>query len=232
MGAKIVADALARNAIFPFEANAANLERARIEIVDNIKKIATAVMGQQFPFEEQISKYFLFTIVALIMDKKRTTICSIGDGSYHLDAGQHSPTEVTDIEICHDEENMPPYVAYDLVGPLEAFPPSSVHFQIHANADTEDVYHAMIATDGVRFFAGREDDEIPGKKKKIGSLVDLCQNEFIFKNKDGLRRKLALLNSSHKKPNWDEKVMKVAKPILRDDTTIVAVRRKPKNDQG
>ena len=123
-------------------------------------------------------------------------------------------------------ENKPPYLAYAMVDSSFSARPGSLEFQVVRVVRTEHVKSLLLASDGLEdVFACRECD-IPGRSEKLGDLSQFWKNDLFFKNEDALRRRLVLANSEITKLNRSRGELERAQPLLKDDTTLVVLRRK------
>ena len=115
-------------------------------------------------------------------------------------------------------DNAPPYVAYGLLRPAEGF-------AVLRRLDTTALDSLLIGTDGAADLAALAGARVPGTDEPVGPLARWWQDDRFFRNPDAVRRRLALLNS----PGWRrDSAGRLAPepPLLRDDTTLVALRRR------
>ncbi|MEM9491235.1 MAG: protein phosphatase 2C domain-containing protein [Myxococcota bacterium] len=151
--------------------------------------------------EQVIAEYFLFTIVGAAITPRLSAVFAIGDGVVAVDGR----TEV----IGPFPDNQPPYLAYRAMpGAIAASDP--LNYCIFE--ETERVNSLVIATDGAA-------DLSDGLGQFTG---DRC-----FRNRDAIRRQLALLSRSRAAIDWDAGCVARTSAPLRDDTAVVAIRRVP-----
>lgn len=190
------------------------LERTRRLIVDRITSIA---FKTGLPFVSAIADSFLFTIVAAVVGKEYTYIISFGDGFYALNG------EVK--EIGPFENNAPPYIAY---GSVEEHVESrdDLHFVINEIIPTNELESLLIASDGLGDLIGAEEKNIPGKADLVGPVDQFWARDLYFSNQAAVSRRLAMINKSVTK--LDRKANRLIHEVghLKDDTTLVAIRRK------
>jgi hypothetical protein len=204
------------------------LEQARMKVLTEIEGIAGTMAGEGQSFEDIIGKYFLFTIVGFVIDVDRTIVFSIGDGYYSIssDNEAHPDSDGTTIETLHQAKNMPAYFAYDILGPMKAFPKESLRFAIQESVPTKSLNHVFVGTDGLEYLVGKEDEPLPGKSKKIGPISQFWTDDSVFKNGDIIRRRLSLMNFDAKTRDRETKEIRLHPSILKDDTTLISIRKK------
>jgi len=190
------------------------LERARRFIVDRITAIAFKV-GQ--PFLKVITESFLFTIVAAVMGKDYTYVLSFGDGFYAINGQLH--------EIGPFENNAPPFIAY---GAIEEHVKnvSDLKFVLHEIMPTPEVESLLLASDGLKDLAQAEEQRMPGKQELVGPVSQFWTDDLYFSNEVALSRKLAMVNRSVAKMDRQRTRLIHEIGYLKDDTTLVAIRRK------
>jgi len=180
--------------------------KARKHLMNHFSGLA---QGMGISISEIVKNYLLFTIVGVIMTDELTIIFSFGDGVFSIDG------ELT--EIGPFQRNAPPYIAYHLTG-SSVFDsnPDLADFMIHKRVPTNEITNLVIGTDGVVDLVAIEDESIPGKFEKIGSINQFFDEKF-FKNPDMIRRRLAVINK--------EVVVdgRLRAGHLKDDTTLVVI---------
>jgi hypothetical protein len=155
--------------------------------------------------------YLLFTIVGLIVTDRCATPFSIGDGLIVVNGEAR--------EIGPFPDNEPPYLAYALLPRgLDGGRSDRTAFQVHEATPAEALRSVLIGTDGVRDLRDAEGRPIPGRSEPepeiVGPLSQFWTDDAFFRNRDMVRRRLAVLNRGPRAG------------LLADDTTLVAVRRK------
>lgn len=218
IGAKIVVDQVLRHyrtdpGAFAY-ANIQNpgLGQVKRSILTRIQSIAESMTGS---FSENVSQYFLFTILGAILDPKegKAYIFGCGDGLFYVN---DVPTTIP------SPNNAPGYLSYNLVETNQKNPDLGV-FWI---GSLETVKSVLLGTDGVGDLARAFDKPIPGRDEKIGSISQFWEKDGFFKNPFMIGHRLALINRSISRIDWEKKALCEAHGPLRDDTTLVAIRRK------
>ncbi len=216
---------MARTAVttrrFPKPMDCRFWEVLKDEILYDIKILAKNI-GQSMT--EVVTNYFLFTIVGVFMDMDNTVVFGIGDGVFAVNG------ELT--RIGPFPGNEPPYLAYGglVKSSLEETSPELLQIKIHRTLPTDMVQSVLIGTDGVCDLIAAAEKNIPGKQKKVGGIHQFWQEDSYFKNSDAVRRKLSLTNSSVSTVNGETGTLSIEHGLLPDDTTLVAIRRKLKEE--
>jgi serine/threonine protein phosphatase PrpC len=192
-------------------------ERARQDVIAQLRVLALTLAGQG-SITEYVSSRLLFTTVAAIVTPEVTSVASIGDGYVVLNE------EVQRLGPFPD--NTPPYLAYAMVDSSFSARPGSLEFQPVRVLRTEHVQSLLLASDGLEDVLACRECEIPGRSEKLGELSQFWRNDLFFKNKDALRRRLVLANSEVTKLSRGRGELERAQPLLKDDTTLVVLRRK------
>lgn len=198
-------------------------ERVRQDVLAQIRILVRAMGGS---LSQTVTDYFLFTTVGFLMTPFGVSIFSIGDGVFIING------EVKTIGPF--PENKPPYITYDLTGSsVTDNNPSLRFFQINEILKIDDVQSILIGCDGLEDFIGSENKVIPGGKEKdlVGPVSQFWEQDGFFTNRDMVRRRLAVVNRPYQKIVWDKKQVIRKKGLLRDDTTLIVVRRKPKEKE-
>lgn len=218
LGARIALDSILRHyrgapELFPY-ANMENpaLKLVKRSILTRIQGLAESMAGS---FSENVSQYFLFTILAALIDQEegKAYIFGCGDGVFFVNEFQNT---------IPSPNNAPAYLSYNLVETNRPSPDLGMLWM--GSADS--VKSLLIGTDGVQDLAQSFDKPIPGKDEKIGPMSQFWEKDVFFKNPFSIGHRLAVINRSVSKIDWDKKAMSEAHGPLRDDTTLVAIRRK------
>lgn len=186
-----------------------NVQRS---ILTHIQSIAESMAGS---FSKNVSDYFLFTIIGLILDPKagQAYIFGCGDGMFYVN---DVPT------ILPSPNNAPPYLAYNLVDTNRPKPELGMLWM----GPLDTVWSILLGTDGAVDLARSFDKPIPGREEKIGPISQFWEKDGFFKNPFSIGHKLALINRSTSKIDWEKKAMSEAHGPLHDDTTLITIRRK------
>ena len=184
--------------------------------------MASREKDEEFEFLRVISEYFLFTVVGIAITPKSAAIFSAGDGIF----GINFKTGGILRNLGPFPGNAPPYPAYGLVRNSVSCDPKLLGFKLQAVNLTRDVESLVIGTDGVADLMSAAGKNIPGRDELVGPLSQFWENDLYFRNPDALRRRLTVVNSDVAKPDWEERRLVKHAGLLRDDTTLVVVRRK------
>jgi len=194
-----------------------------VELNVNITDLAVKMIWGTGKVEEKlvgvVKDYFLFTCMVAIITKYWVAIASIGDGVYALNG------EVKTIGPFPN--NAPPYSSYGIVPQAVDERFRNPKFQVNEIILAENFQSLVIGTDGLDDFQAAENKSIPGKDELVGPLSQFWTKDKYFTNKMALQRRLVRIN---------KEVVKVVDGVatrqhghLKDDTTVVAIRRKDEN---
>lgn len=181
-------------------------EGLRVDILAELRRLAVAMGGQ---LAETVADHFLFTVVGLALVGDAGCVFAAGDGIAVVDG------VVT--RLGPFPGNEPPYLAYGIVS-RDAPGFSVVRAFLRAQS-------ALIGTDGAVDLAGMASCSLPGGGA-VGPLDRFWEEDGYFRNRDAVRRRLALVNREVTRPLWDERRIERRTGLLDDDTTVVVVRRK------
>ncbi len=214
LGVRLFSNALSRH--FSEAQGEILLELARKDTLAQLHVLANS-MGEQY--SKTITEYFLFTLVGALLTPAEVLVFWIGDGVYAING------EI--VRLGPFSDNQPPYLAYGgLVGSSIAEEhPKLVHFQ-HVTVPTSSVQSLMLGSDGVWDLLHAEGRMTPGKDEPVGPISQFWEDRRYFRNPDAVRRKLALVNRSSLKADWQHRDLERSVGLLSDDTTLVAMRRK------
>jgi len=224
IGAALVAAALQREVVARLAALGpgatldveAALEAARCETLQALAPLAMAAGPDPATV---VTDLFLFTVVGLLATDDILVVFALGDGMFAVNG-----------EVCRlgpFADNAPPYLAYTLLAAPGAEDPAN-DFRITAALPTESVQSLLVGTDGVEHLIAAELECLPGRSELVGPISQFWREDRYFKNPDMVRRRLALTQNEHLAVDWRERVIHRAPGKFPDDTTLVALRRKPK----
>ena len=191
------------------------LNAARKDVLSELRVLAKSIGNS---LSETVNEYLLFTVIGVMITKNWTAIFSCGDGIFHLNGET--------VELQPEAGNQPAYLGYNLTGSsLTDSNPSLLNFQVQRLLETKDVESIIIASDGAGMFPKIKDRNVPGKQESAGDLDQFFADKY-FANPDAIRRRLALLNTRRIRMNPEGDGIAVEHGLLKDDTTIVSIRRK------
>ncbi len=200
------------------------VERLRTEILRKLRLFALQLACDAAEFANVIRDYLLFTSVAVLVTPRHTLVFSLGDGVVAINGAVTA--------LGPFPENRPPYLAYGLVSSSFAQTPELLRFQIHTVLPTSELNSLLIGTDGAADLVNLEGRKVPGKDEFLGSLGEFWENESYFRNPDGLRRRLSVLNREVRRFNPDTGVPESESGLLRDDTTLAVLRTATPTERG
>ncbi len=180
---------------------AASLAAARADVLDRLRDLARGLCSAPEPDDRALAaavrEQLLFTLVGAVVGPEETALFALGDGLLELN-GRSFP-------LGPFPGNQPPYLGYALLPQaLHGFAPEDLQLQIRARVPTSELRSLALGTDGALDLGA------------AAATLDLLLTEpVLFKNPDGLRRRLYLL--ARDQPG---------RPApLHDDTTLVLLRR-------
>jgi hypothetical protein len=167
-----------------------------------------------------VQQYLLFTLLGAVITPEHTVIFGLGDGVYALNG------EITLLgPYAH---NAPPYLAYHLLPATElGFDPPPL--QVHRQRPTATVDTLLLGSDGVLDLIAAAALPLPGKSELVGELDQFWQTPY-FQNPDRLRRRLTLINRDVTRPDWQRRQVIQQPGLLPDDTTLVCLRCRPRQE--
>jgi hypothetical protein len=151
-----------------------------------------------------VSDLLLFTVVGVALRGDRGAVFAAGDGLVVMDGA------VT--RLGPFPGDAPPYLGYGL---LDAAAPGFAVVRAFATAEVTDL---LLGTDGAAALA-----ELDGGRH----LRALAEDDRHYRNRDAVRRALALLNREEARPDWEARRMVRRRGLLEDDATVVVLRRRP-----
>ncbi|MGK3995502.1 protein phosphatase 2C domain-containing protein [Sorangium sp. So ce1024] len=187
-------------------------EQARRGALAPLRTVAAGMGGS---LAEVVSTYFLFTVVGLAISGDTACVFSVGDGLIAL--GDEL------LRLGPFPRDEPPYLAYGLLDR----PPGgeAPRFTVHRAFPSSALQTALLGTDGAVDLLESSSRPLPGGGGEVGPLSRFWEDDRYFRNPDAVRRRLALINRSVARPVWKEERMEREGGLLRDDTTVVVVRR-------
>lgn len=203
VGAKLGARLLTEAAVRLLDAGASAAEpatwsRVRRDLLAQLRLVANAMGGS---LTDTVADYFLFTVVGVAVTPDWTVVVAAGDGVIAVNG--------TARQLGPFPGNQPPYLTYDLASDQPGPP-----LAIEARVPTSQVRSILVGTDGAV--------DLPADQL---SLDGLCTDDALFRNRDAVRRRLALLAAERVTPDWEQRRLVRARGRLPDDTTVIALRR-------
>ncbi|UBF26619.1 protein phosphatase 2C domain-containing protein [Kovacikia minuta CCNUW1] len=170
-----------------------------------------------------VRDYLLFTVVGVVLAPTETVLFAIGDGVIALN------DEV--ISLPSFLNNAPPYLSYGLISSAVAgLTSEDLKIQVHHRVPTRSVQSILIGTDGVQDAIAAANHPLPGKSESVGKISQFWEDDRYFKNPDCIRRRLTQMNHTITKPDWEARWIRQEGGLLPDDTTMVVIRRREKNE--
>lgn len=187
------------------------LRRAQDNVMAQLRVLANA-MGERLT--ATVQDYFLFTVVGTAVSPKFTFVFGCGDGVAILNG--------LDLKLgLTDGTNAPPYLGYHLVGQGRG------GLEAKAVIPTSELVSLVVASDGLEGLLADPEAKLPGKSDKVGLASRLWEDDKLFANPDALRRFLVLANRTSEVYDWKAQTVKREHGLLKDDTSLVVIRRKP-----
>lgn len=221
LGAHLLVEFLRRNLLeerlmsrpLTLESARLALERTRIEMLEQLGLTARA-MGSSLA--TTVGDCFLFTLVGFFATRQAAGVFHVGDGAIAWNG---------ELTILEAPGNAPAYLCYELTGTtLQAMAPGSLRFQLDRFAPLDALGSVLIGTDGVRDLCEASGRCFPGGTEPVGPLSRLWEDDLLFDNPDGLRRRLARANLFSQRPDWEARRLVKAPGLLTDDTTVIVIR--------
>ena len=219
LGAALVAESMIEELrVLGEDAELAELPSGtRRRTLAHVRLLANA-MSQDF--KRVIYDHFLFTVSGVLVARRETALFSVGDGVQFLNGER--------ILLGPFENNTPPYLAYTLLAASGDQDPAN-DFKVSMVLPTEAVESLLVGTDGVEHLVAAESERLPGRSELVGPILQFWTEDRYFENPDAVRRRLALMQHEHLAVDWREKAILRTSGKLPDDTTFIAIRRKPKH---
>lgn len=191
------------------------LERVRLDVLSYLRVLAN---GMSSALSRVVCGDFFFTILGVIVSWDHVVIFSIGDGYFFVNG------EMTVIDF---PENTPPYIAYGITGSQLTYAhPELLHFQVHKVVSVGDIETLLIGTDGLKYMIDAGEQNIPGKQESIGPVSQFWEDDRYFANEYMITRRLGLINRDYLNIDWENRRLVEEQGKLRDDTTLVVIRKK------
>ncbi|WP_088243319.1 protein phosphatase 2C domain-containing protein [Calothrix rhizosoleniae] len=215
IGARLVVEAILRN-LSQDRLSTEFWQGVHQDLLHSLGMIAVS-LGRELV--QVVKEYLLFTIIGAVIFPQETALFAIGDGVFALNG------EV--IPIPHFPDNAPPYLGYGLISDiLSHMKLVDCQFCVHRQLPTPEVQSILIGTDGVEDLIAVADRFLPGKSDRVGEIAQYWEDDNYFDNPYFLTRRLALINHTSIKPDWETRYLKKQNGLLPDDTTLVVIRNR------
>jgi len=186
------------------------LEIATILLNKKINRLAVDT-AHDMGYKKTLNDYFLFTIVNTIITKKNAGVAVIGDGIFQFNER---------LTVVESKDNTPDYPIYSLLGK----PFTITHATAKGDHINDPWDFLLIGSDGCNDLIQAADKTLPGKKGKVGELRQFYDNDKFYKNPDMVRRRLAQINKTTQRIDWDNKKINTEHGHLKDDTTLICIK--------
>ena len=187
-------------------------KRVREDMLSHLRVLA---LGMGDSMSSLVRDFFSFTLIGFMVTKNKTYIFVIGDGY----------TSVNGVLTTWGPfaNNAPPYPALSLTN-SSISSKDDLEFKV-SEYETADVEHLLIGSDGLRYILSSEKEKLPGQEKLVGPISQFWEEDIFFKNSDAIRGRLALMNRERAVIDAGYKHPRIAHGLLKDDTTLVVLRR-------
>lgn len=161
---------------------------------------------------DAVARYWSATILGIVMGPKLTHFVAFGDGRFVVNG------ELIVIKAANEDENQPAYPGYLVAS--STLPETTLKFTV-LTRPTEDIEHALVATDGLDYLIEAEGKLIPGTTDRIPGLSYFWENDELFADPLACAN---WLNYAARDIRKTGNVLSGGK--LYDDIAIASVRRK------
>lgn len=219
LAVRLLSELLVRLLSQGHEVDSAFLKRAQNDLIAQLHVLANAMGGS---LSEVVDRYFLFTLIGVIMTEQTTTFFALGDGVIVVN------DDMTVLEAGAD--NQPIYLGYSLSGSsLTDGQPELLDLGIVQELPTDELDHFLIGSDGVNDWMAHSERTFPGLGDSLGDISQFWTNPLYFKNRKAIERKLNLAarDWSRTTPSGGHSL---EGGLLADDTTLVVGRRLDRNE--
>lgn len=194
------------------------LEARRREVLARLRALARA-MGGADGFEAAVQAHFLFTVQAAVLTPACSLVAGVGDGYLRVDG--------LTVDLA-PPGNAPPYLAYALLPPERvAMDPARFRFTVHAKGPGGAFSRILLGTDGVRDLARAAAAPRLEGVSAMPALAAFWDEDRFYRNPHAVARELTRLAADTLRIDWEARRKCVRPGVLPDDTTLVALRRRP-----
>jgi hypothetical protein len=168
---------------------------------------------------QSIKDYFLATLVGVVIREDTTCVFSCGDGIFAVNE------EIQ--EIGPFESNKPPYLAYTLLGnDIIDMDSSLLGIKRYGYWPTEEIHSLLIGTDGVVNLLHLAQTPFPAQTELIGDISQFWLEDKYFANPHWMQNVLTTITTEKKRVIWEERNVIKYPGLLKDDTTLITLRKK------
>lgn len=208
-GARLLASLLART--LAHRAQRGDDPFALAPAVDEVLDVLERLAGEprSTPW---VAEHLLATVLAVVVTRERALVFRVGDGIVGVDG------RITTHEA---PGNAPPYLAYRLVASRTLDPThQSLEPVVEWDGPASSLRSVVLATDGAAALPADEGDP-------HATLREWLADDALFQRPHALGRRLARLARDEQVVDWEAQVVRRRAGVLRDDTTVVLLRRAP-----
>jgi hypothetical protein len=171
------------------------------DLLDTYELLSTKMGGN---FRANVDKYFLFTIIGVLLTDKQASFFAQGDGVVAIN-GRFT-------RIGPYPGNQPPYIGYGLMDG------GGHNLTTLTSVPLEHLEHFLIGSDGVMDLVSSADKKAPGMEERVGDISQFWDERYFDASKpDLLNRRLRVIGRDWPKRNPEP-------GLLPDDTTLVVGR--------
>ncbi len=208
LGAELIAGEVIRRCDGQTRFSEQSLGTAGEAVMDALRALAGRFVGRE---AHAVSEGFLFTVIGVVVLAEETVVFAAGDGVFAVNG------EV--VVIGPFAGNAPPYLGLSLLGKKTGT--AGEGLKILRRVPTSEVESLVVGSDGVGDLVEVHRDGVNGV-----ALAGFWEDDALFRNPDGVRRRLAKLNQPVREIDWEARRVRKTGATLDDDTTLVVIRRK------
>ena len=179
------------------------------EVLAALERLAGGRDAAALPW---VRDHLLATTLGVVVTAERGVVFRLGDGVVGVNG---------DLATHAAPDNAPPYLAYRLVPTgccrLDS---SAIAPVIEWEGAAESLVSVVLATDGAGELRAGEHDA-------HATLRAWLADDRLFRHPAALGRRLTLLARDEQTIDWDAQLLRRLPGVLRDDTSIVLIRRRP-----
>lgn len=177
-------------------------------------------------FNKTVQDFFLFTTLGALLIAESCVVFACGDGLYWLNE------ELSILEP--DNGNKPSYIAYAMLKDHSGEPAFQPSLSVVALRPVSALQNLVLATDGAQALIRSEHSLVPGKRTTVGPVNQIWQNDRFYDDQQPelLTPWLRQLNSEVTRVGAAEEGRELKRHfgLLEDDTTLVSLRRRRRED--